>query len=411
MCLVKIVTQTKHSPLSGIRVLDFGHTVMGPCCGAILADMGAEVVKIEPVGKGDPTRHLGGFGSGYFGFFARNKKSVAIDLKSATGAEMTKSLIAGADVLIENFAPGTMERLGLSFDTLHNLNPRLIYASLKGFMPGPFENRLALDEVVQMMGGLAFMTGPSGRPLRAGTSAVDIAGGMFGVIGVMAALRERERTGRGQKVETALYESLVYLMGQHLCYAEQSDTPIPPMPERISAWAIYQIFQTSDAKPVFVGLTTDNHWQRFCELMGWQDFLSDPSLTTNNQRVAAKDRIAERIQATFDGMTQSEVLSLLEGAKVPFAPVQRPEDLFDDPHLRATGGLIPTQLPDGTWTRLPRLPLRLSDTELAEVCNPPRLGANTWEMLRGAGVAEATIRRAISEAAVETAETYVGEDQ
>ena len=397
------MAQTRHSPL-------FGHTVMGPCCGAILADMGAEVVKIEPVGKGDPTRDLGGFGSGYFGFFARNKKSVAINLKSATGADMAKSLIAGADVLIENFAPGTMERLGLAFDTLHKDNPRLIYASLKGFMPGPFD-RLALDEVVQMMGGLAFMTGPSGRPLRAGTSAVDIVGGMFGVIGVLAALKERDRTGRGQKVETALYESLVYLMGQHLCYAELSDTPVPPMPERVSAWAIYQIFQTSDAKPVFMGLTTDNHWQRFCEVMGWQDFLSDPSLASNNQRVAAKDRIAERIQTAFNGMAQSEVLSMLEGAKVPFAPVQRPEDLFDDPHLIATGGLIQTHLPDGTRTRLPRLPLRLSDTDLAEVCNPPRLGADTWEMLRGAGVADAIIERAISETAVETAEEHVGESQ
>lgn len=399
------MSDSQHTPLSGLRVLDFGHTVMGPCCGAILADMGAEVVKIEPVGKGDPTRHLGGFGSGYFGFFARNKKSVAINLKSETGAALARRLIAEADVLIENFAPGTMDRLGLDYDTLQALNPRLIYASLKGFMPGPYENRLALDEVVQMMGGLAFMTGPSGQPLRAGTSAVDIAGGMFGVIGIMAALRERDRTGQGQKVETALYEALVYLMGQHLCYAELSDTPIPPMPERVSAWAIYQIFRTADDAPVFMGLTTDNHWKRFCELVGWQDYLDDPGLATNNQRVAAKARIAHRIAGLFAGMTRADVLALLERAKVPFAPVQRPEDLFDDPHLKSTGGLITTELPDGTRTRLPRLPIRLSGTALAEVRNPPRFGNDTVQVLRAIGIDEATIQKAIASAAIGTAET------
>lgn len=391
---------TNQPPLHGLRVLDFGHTVMGPCCGAILADMGAEVIKIEPVGAGDPTRSLKGFGSGYFGFFARNKKSVAIDLKSATGAKLAKHLIANADVLIENFAPGTMERLFLDYASLVEANPRLIYTSLKGFMPGPYEKRLALDEVVQMMGGLAYMTGPSGRPLRAGTSAVDIAGGMFGVIGILAALRERERTGAGQKVETALYESLVYLMGQHLCYAARSNEPIPPMPERVSAWAIYQVFKTSDDRTVFVGLTTDNHWRRFCVALGWDDFLADSSLATNNQRIAAKEKIAGRIADVFGQMGQSEVMALLEKAEVPFAPIQRPEDLFDDPHLKATGGLIETFLPDGTPTLLPRLPLRLSETRLAEVRSPPAVGADTVDVLRCAGVSDAIIEAAIAEQAL-----------
>ncbi|MEX0828298.1 MAG: CoA transferase [Haliea sp.] len=402
------MTRTDKPALHGLRVLDFGHTVMGPCCGAILADMGAEVIKIEPVGTGDPTRHLKGFGSGYFGFFARNKKSVAIDLKSNTGTRLAKHLIASADVLIENFAPGTMERLRLDYASLADANPRLIYTSLKGFMPGPYEKRLALDEVVQMMGGLAYMTGPTGRPLRAGTSAVDIAGGMFAVIGVMAALRERERTGAGQKVETALYESLVYLMGQHLCYAARSCEPIPPMPERVSAWAIYQIFETKDARSVFMGLTTDNHWWRFCTTIGWNDFLADPDLATNNQRIAVKDRIAERIATTFGRMEQTEVLALLEKSAVPFAPVQRPEDLFNDPHLAATGGLIETELPDGTLTRLPRLPLRLSGTPSAEVRSPPAIGADTVDVLRCAGVSDELINAAIAEKAIGIADEKEG---
>jgi crotonobetainyl-CoA:carnitine CoA-transferase CaiB-like acyl-CoA transferase len=392
---------TKKGPLRDIRVLDFGHTVMGPCCGAILADMGAEVIKIEPVGKGDPTRHLKGFGSGYFGFFSRNKKSVSLDLKSETGLHMARELVGSADVLIENFAPGTMDRLGLDYGALAAINPRLIYTSLKGFMPGPYEKRLALDEVVQMMGGLAYMTGPTGRPLRAGTSVVDIAGGMFGVIGVMAALRERDRTGLGQKVETALFETLVYLMGQHLCYAALSEALIPPMPERVSAWAIYQIFQCGDGGQVFLGLTTDNHWRRFCRKFGWQDFLDDPGLTTNNQRIAAKDRILERIESHFAGLELSAALTLLEEAHVPFAPVQRPEDLFADPHLAATGGLIETVLPDGTRTRLPRLPLRLSGAGFEDVTPPPGVGADTMDVLHALGIDGAALEAAMRDGAIQ----------
>jgi crotonobetainyl-CoA:carnitine CoA-transferase CaiB-like acyl-CoA transferase len=389
------------NPLANIRVLDFGHTVMGPCCGSILADMGAEVIKVEPVGAGDPTRHLKGFGSGYFGFFSRNKKSVALDLKSATGREIAQRVVASADVLIENFGPGTMDRLGLGYAAVARINPRLIYTSLKGFMKGPYEDRLALDEVVQMMGGLAFMTGPTGNPLRAGTSAVDIAGGMFGAIGVFAALRDRDRTGLGQKVETALFETLVYLMGQHLCYAEQSEGPIPPMPERVSAWAIYEIFDCRDGRQVFLGLTTDNHWRRFCTELGWQDFLDDPALATNARRIDAKARIRERLAGFFAGHDQPDILTLLDRVRVPFAPVQRPEDLFRDPHLAATGGLIETTLPDGTKTRLPRLPLLLSGVHFDDVTDPPAVGADTLAILRALGIDEAALAAAASEGAIQ----------
>jgi crotonobetainyl-CoA:carnitine CoA-transferase CaiB-like acyl-CoA transferase len=389
------------NPLANIRVLDFGHTVMGPCCGSILADMGAEVIKVEPVGPGDPTRHLKGFGSGYFGFFSRNKKSVALDLKTETGRAIAQRVVASADVLIENFGPGTMDRLGLGYAAVARINPRLIYTSLKGFMKGPYEDRLALDEVVQMMGGLAFMTGPTGNPLRAGTSAVDIAGGMFGAIGVFAALRDRDRTGLGQKVETALFETLVYLMGQHLCYAAQTDGPIPPMPERVSAWAIYEIFDCRDGRQVFLGLTTDNHWRRFCTELGWQDFLNDPALATNARRIVAKARIRERLAGFFADYDQPDVLTLLDKVRVPFAPVQRPEDLFCDPHLEATGGLIETTLPDGTKTRLPRLPLLLSGVRFDDVTDPPAVGADTLAVLRALGIDEAALAAAASEGAIQ----------
>ncbi|MBN8915470.1 MAG: CoA transferase [Rhizobiales bacterium] len=381
----------KHLPLAGIRVLDFGHTVMGPSCAMILADLGADVLKIEPAPGGDPTRQLQGFGMGYFGYFNRNKRSLAVDLKSDAGREIARRLIKGADVLVENFAPGTMGRLGLDAETATTLNPRLVYASLKGFLDGPYAHRLALDEVVQMMSGLAYMTGPSGRPLRAGTSVVDIAGGMFAVIAILAALREREATGEGQVVEAALFETTVFLMGQHLAYAAQTNEPIPPMPERVSAWAVYEPFTLRDGRQIFVGITTDGHWQRFCALVGWQDMLADASLATNNGRVAARGRILPCFACLFGSLTQDEAVALCEKARIPFAPIARPEDLFHDPHLAATGGLMPTRLPNGVETRLPRLPIHMGEADLSLRRDPPDVGADTADVLEALGYAPDTI--------------------
>ncbi|QRG08965.1 CoA transferase [Xanthobacter dioxanivorans] len=381
----------KHLPLAGIRVLDFGHTVMGPSCAMILADLGADVLKIEPAPGGDPTRQLQGFGMGYFGYFNRNKRSLAVDLKSDAGREIARRLIKGADVLVENFAPGTMGRLGLDSEAATGLNPRLVYARLKGFLDGPYAHRLALDEVVQMMSGLAYMTGPSGRPLRAGTSVVDIAGGMFAVIAILAALREREATGEGQVVEAALFETTVFLMGQHLAYAAQTNEPIPPMPERVSAWAVYEPFALKDGRQMFVGITTDGHWQRFCALVGWQDMLTDASLATNNGRVAARGRILPCFSCLFGSLTQDEAVALCEKARIPFAPIARPEDLFHDPHLAATGGLMPTRLPNGVETRLPRLPIHMGEADLSLRSDPPEVGADTADVLEALGYAPDTI--------------------
>ncbi len=381
----------KHLPLAGIRVLDFGHTVMGPSCAMILADLGADVLKIEPAPGGDPTRQLQGFGMGYFGYFNRNKRSLAVDLKSDAGREIARRLIKGADVLVENFAPGTMGRLGLDADTATTLNPQLVYASLKGFLDGPYAHRLALDEVVQMMSGLAYMTGPSGRPLRAGTSVVDIAGGMIAVIAILSALREREATGEGQVVEAALFETTVFLMGQHLAYAAQTNEPIPPMPERVSAWAVYEPFPLRDGRQIFVGITTDGHWQRFCALVGWQDMLADASLATNNGRVAARGRILPCFACLFGSLTQDEAVALCEKARIPFAPIARPEDLFHDPHLAAPGGLMPTRLPNGVETRLPRLPIHMGEADLSLRSDPPEVGADTADVLEALGYAPDTI--------------------
>ncbi|MFC3674300.1 CaiB/BaiF CoA transferase family protein [Ferrovibrio xuzhouensis] len=386
----------KNLPLSGIRVLDFGHTVMGPSCGMILADLGAEVIKIEPAPKGDPTRYLKGFGLGYFGYFNRNKRSLAVDLKTPEGHEIIGRLLEKADVLIENFAPGTMERLGLDYAVVGQRNPRLIYASLKGFLDGPYKNRLALDEVVQMMTGLAFMTGPTGRPLRAGTSVVDITGGMFAVIAILTALRSRDVSGRGQLVESALFETAVFLMGQHLCYAAQSAEPVPPMPERVSAWAIYEPFQTVDSRQIFVGITTDKHWQRFCQVIARPDLAENPAFATNNQRIEQRPLLVAELSRYFSGLTLAQATEICDRAQIPFAPITRPEDLFDDPHLAATSGLLPTDLPNGVHTKLPRLPIHLAESGFDLRSNPPAVGESTAALLAELGYSGSDIERLAS---------------
>ncbi len=272
------------APLSGIRALEFCHTVMGPSAGLILADLGADVIKIEPVG-GDHTRRLPGFAAGFFATFNRNKRSLAIDLKSDTGRALLYRLAATADIVLENFAPGTMERIGCGHDELSGRNPRLIYCALKGFLSGPYEHRPALDEVVQFMAGLAYMTGPPGQPLRAGASVVDIVGGMFAVIAIQAALRDRERTGRGQLVKAALFESTAFLMMQHMAGQAVTGRAPPPMPAREGAWAIYEPFATLDGEQIFIGITSDGQWRRFCEQFGLAALLQNPAYQTNEDRV------------------------------------------------------------------------------------------------------------------------------
>lgn len=378
-------------PLQGLQVLDLGHTVMGPACSMILADLGAEIIKIEPSPQGDPTRSLQGFGQGYFGYFNRNKRSLSIDLKTEVGREVVLKLVEKTDIIVENFGPGTMERLGLDYSTLNAINPRIIFVSLKGFLDGPYRDRLALDEVVQMMSGLAYMTGPSGRPLRAGTSVVDIVGGMFGVIGTLLAIKEREQTGKGQKVQSALFETAVFLMGQHICYAAQSDGPIPPMAERVSAWAIYDLFRLADESQFFVGITSDQHWIRFCAAANRPDLAMDPELKTNNQRILARGRLFPIFTQLFSELDVSSATALCEQARVPFASVARPEDLLLDPHLSATGGLMDTTLPDGTRTRLPRLPITMGNLGTEIETNPPTVGHDSTTILVELGYSHAEI--------------------
>jgi crotonobetainyl-CoA:carnitine CoA-transferase CaiB-like acyl-CoA transferase len=378
-------------PLDGIRVLEMGHTVMGPTCGLVLADMGAEVIKIERAPKGDDTRRLIGFGQGFFLYFNRNKKSLVVDLKSEKGAGLVKRLVASSDVFIENFGPGAVDRLGLGYGDLSRVNPRLVYCSLKGFLPGPYEHRPALDEVVQMMGGLAYMTGPPGRPLRAGSSVVDIMGGSFGVIGILSALYEREKTGKGQFVIASLYESTAFLMGQHMALSAVSQKPVPPMPARVSTWGIYDIFKTRQDGEIFIGITSDKQWKAFGEAFGRPDLANDPRVQTNNDRILQRDWLIPELKKVFGSKSKEEIIRICEKAGIPFAPIAHPEDLFEDPQLNEGGGLVEVPLPQGGRTKLPRIPVRVGSHEFGLRSNAPKVGEGGRDLLKSVGISDQEI--------------------
>jgi crotonobetainyl-CoA:carnitine CoA-transferase CaiB-like acyl-CoA transferase len=382
-------------PLAGVRVVEMTHMVMGPTCGMILGDLGAEVIKVEPI-AGDNTRRLIGAGAGFFACFNRNKKSIAVDVRDARGREIVLKLAAGADVFSENFKSGAMERLGFDYPSLSRLNPRLVYVAHKGFLPGPYDNRTALDEVVQMMGGLAYMTGPVGQPVRAGSSVNDIMGGMFGAIGAMAALHQRDHpvhgTGKGREVQSALYENNILLVAQHMMQFAITGKPPDPMPSRISAWGIYDVFTAQDGGQVFLAVVTDTQWEAFCRAFALDELAADERLSTNTKRVLSRDWMMPILRERISQMSAADVRTTFEANGLPYAPITKPHELFEDPHLIATGGLAPVTIPADASsagrdieTRTPLLPLALDGERLGIRQGPPALGAHTDELLAGLG--------------------------
>ena len=371
-------------PLQGVRVVEFTHMVMGPTCGMALGDLGAEVIKVEPL-TGDSTRRLLGSGAGFYPLFNRNKKSIALDLQSPQGREIVMRLVASADVVSENFKTSTMQKLGLDYAALSPQFPRLIYVSHKGFLPGPYDHRTALDEVVQMMGGLAYMTGRPGDPLRAGSSVNDIMGGLFGAMGAMAALMQRAQTGKGQEVQSALFENNIFLVAQHMLQFAVTGKAAAPMPERISPWGIYDVFSVRDGEQIFLAVVGDSQWKIFCDAFGFADWFADPRLKTNNDRVLARDWMMPMLRERLAGHSAKALAAVFEKNGLPFAPITDPQDLFSDPHLLATGGLAPMTLPDGRETASPLLPITLNGQRPGLRLNPPKLGEHGRELLQGLG--------------------------
>ena len=372
-------------PLQGVRVLEFSHMVMGPTCGLVLADLGAEVIKVEPL-EGDRTRRLLGSGAGFFPLFNRNKKSLAVDMHHPRGRDLVERLVSGADVVVENFRPGGMARFGFDEARLRGKYPRLVYASLKGFLPGPYAQRTALDEVVQMMGGLAYMTGRRGDPLRAGTSVNDIMGGMFAAIAILAALRAREVRGEGQVVQSALFENNVFLVAQHMMQYAVTGQPVAPMPERISAWAVYDVFTVRGGEQIFLAVVSDSQWEVFCEAFGWEDLRRDPRLASNNHRVLQRDWMLAALRGRLAQYAAEELAARFNSLGLPYAPIARPEDLLADPHLRASGGLAPLRLEDGREVLTALLPVTLGGERPGARRDPPRIGEDSQALLAELGL-------------------------
>jgi crotonobetainyl-CoA:carnitine CoA-transferase CaiB-like acyl-CoA transferase len=383
------VKEPKSLPYAGLRMVEFTHMVMGPTCGMLFADLGAEVIKVEPP-KGDNTRNLLGSGAGFYPLFNRNKKSLTLDLKTPEGREAVLKLIATADIVSHNFRPETMAAQGLDYESLKKLNPRLIYIALKGFLPGPYEHRTALDEVVQMMGGLAYMTGPVGQPLRAGSSVNDIMGGMFGAIAAMAALAQREKTGLGQEVQSALYENNIFLVAQHMMQYAVTGQPAEPMPNRISAWAVYDVFTVKNDEQIFLSAVSDKQWAVLCQAFNFTDLKADPLYGNNNDRVRERPRLLAQLRERFAKFSAQELTEIFEKNGLPYAPIKRPQDLMDDPHLLATGGLAPITLPNGEQTNTVLFPFKMDGQRMGVRLNPPKLGEHSMELLQELGYSTAS---------------------
>ncbi len=378
-------------PLAGITVLELTQIVMGPSCGLVLADLGADVIRIEPAPNGDPTRRRSGFTAGSFRYFNRNKRCLCIDLKSPDGRAVALDLVGHADVLVENYGPGTLDRLGLGWEAVHAKNPRLVYCALKGFLPGPYGHRPALDEVVQYMAGLAYMTGPLGMPLRAGASIVDITGGVMGAVAILAALRQRDSDGRGRKVTSALFESAAFFVAQHMAGEAATGIPALPMPARRGAWAIYETFDTADGEKIYIAITSDNQWRAFCENFGLAEVLSNPRLRTNEDRVQHRDEARKIVAEVAASRTVAELSEIFDRIGVPFSPVRRPGDLFEDPQLNAPGRMLRIRMPDGKIAKLPPLPIEIDGATLGLRRQAAEVGEHTDEVLRALGYSAARI--------------------
>lgn len=383
-----------NQPLKGIKVVEFSHMVMGPATGVILADLGAQVIKIEPL-KGDNTRRLKGSGAGYFSMYNRNKQSLCLDIKSEEGAKIAKDLVNEADVVIENFRPGGLISSGLDYETVSATNPAVIYCSLKGFLSGPYEHRTALDEVAQMMGGLAYMTGLPDKPMRAGSSVIDITGAMFGVIGILAALEERHTTGKGKMVQSALFETTAFMVGQHIAQGAISGVVPPPMSVRQSAWGVYDSFTTADNERIFVAVVSDTQWRKFCEAFELTDFAADETLATNTGRFDNRDKVIPRLTALYAQMPTAQLMKTLDTIGLPYAPVNKPADLVSDPHLN-DGGLLNITLENGEQIKLPALPIEMNKQKFGLRCDPPKEGADAQKVLSKMGYSQAEIEKLIA---------------
>lgn len=381
-------------PLSGMNVVEFGQIISGPTAGLIFGDMGADVVKVEPTDAGTPSRP-NNVRNGSFYYFNRNKRGVAVNIATPEGLEVARRLIQRADIVIENMAPGTMDRLGLGYAKMSELNPRLVYCSIKGYLTGPNQSRTLMDEPGQMASGLAYMTGLPGQPLRAGASVVDIGAATYAVIGVMAALLERQTTGRGQHITGGLFETALFYVGQHMSNTQLSgEEPVPMSAARTAKGgrtAIYDLFACKGGKQVFIGIMSDPQWLRACAVLGMEDLANDPALKFNAGRGAQRDMLMARIGKAVAERESKEVVDALVGAGVTVAPVNTPLTVMEDEHVLAEGRTLPAEI-GGKSGRLPPLPFESNEYQFSVRHHAPaEPGRNTREVLVELGYSVAEV--------------------
>ena len=382
------------APLAGIRVVEMSHMIMGPSCGMFLAFLGAEVIKIEPP-DGDKTRNLTGMGRGFHPTFNRAKRSVCLALDTPAGRDALGTLLATADVFVENFRDQSLAKMGFAPDQLQAKYPKLIVASCKGFLRGPYENRTAMDEVVQMMTGMAYMTGPTGRPLRIGSSANDIMGGLFGAFGVLGALLQRGQDGKGHAVRVGLFENCLLLVAQHMVQFDIEGRESPPMPEREFSWPVYDIFETADGRQIFIGAVTEGQWTTLCGILGLDALKSDPRLQTRPDQIAARGWTLPIIAAAVTGRTFADLIARFEPSGIPFSPIHRPAEMYADPHVTRPGGLLSSRLPEGKTFRAPGIPFEVDGAAVAPGnVDIAAIGADTDTVLGALGLDAARIRAA-----------------
>jgi crotonobetainyl-CoA:carnitine CoA-transferase CaiB-like acyl-CoA transferase len=386
----------REQPLSDVTVVELGNIVAGPFASLILADMGADVVKVERPGVGDIIRASGQTGDAMFSALNRNKRSVALDLKSDAGREAFSELIAEADVFIENMGRGAADRLGIGYDDLREENPGLVYLSIKGFQEGPYGDRPGMDVVAEAMSGLMSVTGEKGRqPVRVGTSIADMGGAMYGVMGVMLALRERDRTGEGQRIDGTLFEASTHWMGYWLTYAQLLGEDPDPLGASHPSWGLYDVFPT-DGGWLFVGVTTDRHWPAFCRAADMEELLADERFDTGEKRRERKAELTELVREKVADEDREELLEKLLEENVPAAPVNKPSEVFDDEHLDETGLLAHfTAESEGEEHDLqtPLTPIVGSEMGPEQRSDPPAVGEHTAEVFADLGLSGAEIER------------------
>ncbi|MFQ5761408.1 MAG: CaiB/BaiF CoA transferase family protein [Candidatus Bathyarchaeia archaeon] len=379
-------------PFAGLRILELGHVVAGPFATFILGNLGAEVIKIERPREGDPARSYPEMGASIFVAYNAGKKSVTLNLKSPVGREILLKLVETADAVVENYSPGVMESLGLSYEDMRRVNPRIIYCSIKGFGPGPYRQRPAMEALVQSLSGFMSLVGePGGPPLRSPAPIMDCSSGLFAALAVVVALHARQATGRGQKVEVALFETGALLMSLWLAYYALYNV----LPERLGAghlvWAPYGLFKASAGKQVFIGVSSDKHWKLLCEAFNNRELAEDPKFQTMQGRVANKKELTQRLEGILQGFKVEEIVDRLVSFNVPAAPMNTLDKVLNDEHFNASKTVFRTETDGGKSVKLPVAPI-IGAEFAAEVHDGlPRLGEHTEGILKSLGYSDVDV--------------------